>query len=76
MFNIYHVARCGVVRKIQKCSSYKDAEIAFRVACLHSQKYAKHDDIVSIKLINCLGDSVKEWHTSDPTYWRNSAAKC
>lgn len=71
MFSIYHVARCGVVRKIQDCRSYADADLAFKVACKYPQKYAKYDDIVKIEIINCLGKSVKEWHTSDPTYWRN-----
>ena len=71
MFSIYHVARCGVVRQIQKCSSYEDAYIAFNVACKHSQKYAKHDDIVKISIVDGAGRSVKEWITCDPTYWRN-----
>ena len=71
MFYIYHVARCGVVRKIQEYSSYEGAERRFWVACKHPQKYAKYDDIVKIEIVNCLCKSVKEWHTSDPTYWRN-----
>lgn len=71
MLYIYHVARCGVVRKIQNCKSYEDAITTFRVACKHSQRYAKHDDIVKISIIDGIGRSIKEWYTSDPTYWRN-----
>jgi hypothetical protein len=72
MYGIYHTARCGVVRKIQSYKTLENALKSFKAACENPQKYAKYDDIISIRVINNFGESTKLcWFTSDPTYWRN-----